>query len=48
MFKELGAILIFVGLIFTFNCWRVGNFNSFLSQLLFGPVLIGLGLQLIK
>ncbi|MEM5879237.1 MAG: hypothetical protein QXU74_01965 [Candidatus Aenigmatarchaeota archaeon] len=46
--KELGAILIFLGLVFTFNCGQVKDYNSFLLQLLLGPTFIGLGIQLIK
>ncbi|MEM5829826.1 MAG: hypothetical protein QW040_03830 [Candidatus Aenigmatarchaeota archaeon] len=46
--KAFGAILIFLGLLFTFNCGRVENYSSFLLQLLLGPTFIGLGLQLIK
>jgi len=48
MIKALGALLIFIGLVFSFNCWRVGDLNSFTFQLIFGPVFLGLGLQLIK
>ncbi|MEM5869783.1 MAG: hypothetical protein QXR09_01300 [Candidatus Aenigmatarchaeota archaeon] len=46
--KVLGAVLIFLGLVFTFNCGRVEDYDSFLVQLLLGPIFLGLGIQLIK
>jgi hypothetical protein len=48
MIKILGSVLIFIGLVFTFNFWRTSKFDLFLLQLLLGPTFIGLGLQLIK
>jgi|GEM_PF-2904235 len=48
MLKVLGAILIFLGLVFTFNFSRVKDYNSFLVQLMLGPIFLGLGIQLIK
>lgn len=48
MFKELGAVFIFIGLVFTLFCWSSKDYESFLLKLLVGPVLLGLGLQLIK
>jgi hypothetical protein len=48
MLKAIGALLIFLGLVFTFNFSRVKDYNSFLLQLMLGPIFIGLGLQLIK
>jgi hypothetical protein len=48
MLKALGAMLIFFGLVFTFNCGRVENYSSFLLQIMLGPIFIGLGLQLLN
>jgi len=48
MFNELGAVLIFFGLLFTFSCWFSKSYEAFLFQIMLGPVFIGLGLQLIK
>ncbi|MEM5836718.1 MAG: hypothetical protein QW451_00755 [Candidatus Aenigmatarchaeota archaeon] len=48
MQKEVGAILIFLGLALTFNSFRCKGYNEFLIQLMLGPTFLGLGLQLIK
>lgn len=48
MIRAIGAVLIFLGLVFTLNCWRAEILNSFLLQLMIGPVFIALGFQLIK
>lgn len=48
MMKLFGAGLVFIGLVFTFNCWNVEEMGLFTIQLMLGPVLLGLGLQLIK
>lgn len=48
MQKEIGAILLFLGLVLTFNSFRSKGYNAFLTQLMLGPTFIGLGLQLIK
>jgi hypothetical protein len=48
MIKAVGALFIFLGLVFTFNFSRVKDYNSFLIQLMLGPIFLGLGIQLIK
>jgi hypothetical protein len=48
MLKALGALLIFLGLVFTFNFSRVEDYNSFLLQLMLGPIFLGLGIQLLN
>ena len=49
MLREIGAVLTILGLLFlVMGMWRVTKPNMFLFQVLFGPIFIYLGLQLLK
>jgi len=48
MLKPLGAILLTLGLIFSFTCWAAKRYDIFLIQILLGPVMIAAGWQLLK
>jgi hypothetical protein len=46
--KELGAVLIFVGMMFLLTCWKCKNMTLLLGELVLGPIFISIGWQLLK
>jgi len=48
MLKEFGATLVTLGLIMLIGAWRVKREDMFLLEIIFGPIFIYYGLQLLK
>lgn len=49
MMKVVGSVLIIIGVIFTlFGAWSVTRIDLFLVEIVFGPIFIYTGLQLLK
>jgi len=46
--KELGAVLIFLGMMFLFTAWGSKNLTFMLGQLILAPIFISLGWQLLQ
>jgi uncharacterized membrane protein YdbT with pleckstrin-like domain len=45
--KEVGAILFILGALFTFFAFRTKDYEKFIFQIVLGPILIFLGLQIL-
>jgi len=48
MMKELGAALVTLGLILLVGGWGTKREDMFLLEIIFGPIFIYYGLQLLK
>jgi len=48
MFKEIGAVMLFIGTISMLSCFSTERYDLFLIQLLLAPILINFGWQLIN
>ncbi|GEM_PF-2516771 len=48
MMKELGAALVTLGVILLVGAWGVKREDVFLLEIIFGPIFIYSGLQLLK
>jgi hypothetical protein len=48
MLKEIGAVLIFVGMMFLLTCWNCKSMTLLLGELILGPIFISLGWQLLQ
>lgn len=48
MLKEIGAALFILGMIFLFIAWSNKDYGGFLFEVIFGPILIYAGYQLMK
>jgi Na+/phosphate symporter len=45
--KEIGTILFILGALFTFFAFRTKSYEKFIFQIVFGPILIFIGLQIL-
>jgi hypothetical protein len=45
--KEIGAISLILGMLFTFFAFRTKSYEKFIFQIVLGPILIFLGIQIL-
>jgi len=48
VFREIGAVLMFTGMMFLFTCWGAKNLTFLLGELILGPIFISIGWQLLQ
>jgi len=48
MLKEIGAVMIFVGMMFFITAWGCKSMTLLLGELILGPIFISIGWQLLQ